>query len=96
MGVIYPAHHTLLDRDVAQPALSGSSTAEGRLRLLREARTAGKDHGRIKIRECGTVSAAFHQASLRNASQRRPSHPPPARRRRVIHNRLARPAVQPE
>jgi len=33
------------------------------------AKTVDKDHGRIEIRECWTLSATFHQASLRNASQ---------------------------
>lgn len=33
------------------------------------AKTVDKDHGRIEIRECWTLSATFHQASIRNASQ---------------------------
>lgn len=33
------------------------------------AKTVDKDHGRIEIRECWTLSATVHQASLRNASQ---------------------------
>jgi predicted transposase YbfD/YdcC len=31
------------------------------------AKTVDKDHGRIEIRECWTLSATFHQASIRNA-----------------------------
>lgn len=33
------------------------------------AKTVDKDHGRIEIRECWTLSATFHRGSLRNASQ---------------------------
>ena len=33
------------------------------------AKTVDKDHGRIEIRECWTLSAAFHQPAIRNADQ---------------------------
>jgi predicted transposase YbfD/YdcC len=33
------------------------------------AKTVDKDHGRIEIRECWTLSATFHQQSIRNASE---------------------------
>ncbi|MBI3763786.1 MAG: serine/threonine-protein kinase PknK, partial [Chloroflexi bacterium] len=43
MGVVYRAHDTLLDRSVAVKVLSGSRlTAEGRSRLLNEARAAAQ------------------------------------------------------
>jgi tetratricopeptide (TPR) repeat protein/predicted Ser/Thr protein kinase len=42
MGVIYQAHDTLLDRDVAVKVLSGNITEEGRRRLLHEAKTAAR------------------------------------------------------
>ncbi len=49
MGVVYRAHDTLLDRDVAVKVLSGSKLGtEGRARLLREAQAVAKlDHPNI-------------------------------------------------
>src|SRR5512141_879692 len=42
MGIIYHAHDTLLDRDVAVKVLSGVITEEGRSRLLHEAKSAAR------------------------------------------------------
>ena len=33
------------------------------------AKTVDKDHGRIEIRECWTLSATFHQQAIRNAGE---------------------------
>ena len=54
MGVVYRAHDTLLDRDVAVKVLSAAVlTTEGRARLLREARvrrSAQPSQHRLRLR----------------------------------------------